>query len=418
MGRLGRFLRKSFLERNQIAIGVIGITVIAVASALALLLSGGVFEKTYAVEAVFKDAAGLRAGDEVTVAGLEAGRIGGVSIENGMVVMDLDIRDEVVMPVDSRAEIVVETLLGRKSVDLVAGDSPEPLADGDVIPVERTITPIEITELNDISVRLMEESDAQALEDLMAQVTNITKGKEREIKAVIDGLADVTTVLSDKKEQLKGVLSSLDTLSHTFAEEDDTIVSLIDRYNDVLGNLARRRGDLEALLVNTDSASHEVAFLVDRNRPVLDRTLDSLHASLRVVDEHQLDLAGTIAYLEESVQGYASVGYSQGVPNRWFNIFVQSLGPLGVDSLVGPCGLVDQALDEFLGPDPRDCEERRNFGDANEEGRPRARRDGPARDAERRDALRDQDAPGVPLPGDIDDLVDAVTGGALSGGNR
>jgi len=417
MSRLARFLRKSFLERNQIAIGVIGITVIAVASALALLLSGGVFEKTYAVEAIFEDAAGLRAGDEVTVAGLEAGSIGDVSVENGMVVMDLDIRDEVVMPVDARAEIVVETLLGRKSVDLVGGDSPEPLADGDVIPVERTTTPIEITELNDISVRLMEESDAQALEDLMAQVTNITKGKEREIKAVIDGLADVTAVLSDKKEQLKGVLSSLDTLSHTFAEEDDTIVSLIDRYNDVLGNLARRKGDLEALLVNTDSAAHEVAFLVDRNRPVLDRTLDSLHASLRVVDDHQLDLAATIAYLEESVQGYASVGYSQGVPNRWFNIFVQSLGPLGVDAIVGPCGLVDQALDEFLGPDPRDCDDRRNFGDANEEERPRARRDAPARDAQRPDALRDDNVPGAPLPGDIEDLVDAATG-AVPGGRR
>lgn len=408
MSRLGRFFRKSFLERNQISIGIIGIAVIALASALALLLSGGVFEKTYAVSAVFKDAAGLRAGDEVTVAGLEAGSIGDVTIEDGMVVMDLKIKDEVVMPVDSRAEIVVETLLGRKSVDVIAGRSSEPLADGDVIPVERTTTPVEITDLNDISVTLMEESDAHALEELMTQVTNITKGKERQIASVIDGLADVTAVLADKKEQLRGLLASLDTLSHTFAEEDNTIVSLIDRYNDVLGNLAERRGDLESLLVNTDSAAHEVADLVDRNRPVLDRTLDSLHVALDAVNDHQLDLAATIAYLEQSVQGYSSVGYSQGVPNRWANIFVQSLGPLGVDALVGPCGLVDQALDEFLGPDPRDCDERRNFGDADDEERPGRRGGTP------RTSTPGGDAPAIPLPGGVDDLVDSVTGGLLS----
>lgn len=400
--------RKSFLERNQILIGIFGVIFVLVGSVLAVLLSGGVFADTYKVTAVFTDAAGVRSGDDVTVAGLDAGSIGSVSIKDGMVEIELKVNSDVEMPADSDASIVVETVLGRKSVELIAGDSDAALADGDVIPLERTTTPIEIADLNDASVSLLERSDAEALEQLMVEVTDITKGKEQQIGTVIDGLADVTSALDSKKQELERLIASMSTLSTTFASRDDEIVSLIDRYNVVLGNLAERRDDLTALVENTDEASHEVADLVKRNRPVLDSTLLSLSEALKVVDKHQLDIAATIPYLEESVRGYSSVGYSQGVPNRWANIFVQSLGPVGVDAIAGPCGLVDQALDEILGPDPRGCEHE------NEELPVPGGNESPDDGGDGGDDPALPELPSVPaLPGDIGDLFDDLFGGVL-----
>lgn len=396
--------RKSFLERNQVMIGIIGAATVLVGSVLALLLSGGVFADTYQVTSVFTDAAGVRSGDDVTVAGLDAGSVGSVRIVDGMVEIELKINSDVEMPADSDASIVVETVLGRKSVQLIAGDSDEALAEGDTIPLERTTTPIEIADLNDASVSLLERSDAEALERLMTEVTNITKGKEKQIGTVIDGLTDVTAALDSKKQELERLIESMSTLSTTFASRDDEIVSLIDRYNIVLGNLAERRDDLRALVENTDEASHEVADLVDRNRPVLDSTLNSLSEALKVVDKHQLDIAATIPYLEASVRGYSSVGYSQGVPNRWANIFVQSLGPVGVDAIAGPCGLVDHALDEILGPDPRGCEHENEELPLGGPGAPEEGDDGG-------DDPGLPELPGVPpLPGDIEDLLDSVLG--------
>jgi hypothetical protein len=121
----------------------------------------------------------------------------------------------------------------------------------------------------------------------------------------------------------------------------------------VLSNLAARQHDIQVLLQATDSASHETADLVQRNRAVLDQTLGALHQVMGVIDQHQVDLAATVTYLNQAVQGYASVGYSNGYPNRWANIFVQSLGPAGVDALIGPCGAVDQLIDRILGTDCR-----------------------------------------------------------------
>jgi phospholipid/cholesterol/gamma-HCH transport system substrate-binding protein len=349
------------------------------------------------------------------VAGLDAGRVGAVDIVDGNVAIELKINSDVEMPADSDVEVVVETLLGKKSVELVAGRASKPLRDGDVIPLERTLTPIEVTDLNDASVLLMERSDAQALEDLMSEVTAITKGKERQLGELIDGLARVSLALETKQHELAGLLDSLSTLATTFGNNDQTLVSLIDRYDRVLGNLADRRDDLTVLLRSTDSASHEVADLVGRNRSELDSTLTSLHQALEVMSDHQLDLAAGISYLEQSVRGYSSVGYSQGIPNRWANIFVQSLGPVGVDALVGRCGLLDQAFDEILGPDPRPCEDRRNYGGEEDAPVP-VTQPGGAGGRTDRGAPDGGGVPEVvvePLPGDIGDLFDQVTGGAL-----
>jgi phospholipid/cholesterol/gamma-HCH transport system substrate-binding protein len=411
--------RGSFLERNQLIIGIFATIFVLGGSTFALLLSGGVFAQTYTVEARFSDAAGIKQGDEVQVAGLKAGRVSGVEISGGEVVVTLDISDSVEMPADSKAEIVVETLLGRKSVMLLPGTSSEQLADGDEIALEDTITPVEVTDLADTSVRLLEESDAEAFEQFMVEVTRITKGKKTQVTDLISGFADLTEAVDSRRAELARLLDSLNTLSATFAERDDTLVSLIDNYDVVLANLADRTGDLQELLESTDSASHEVASLVRRNRGRLDSALEGMRVTLRTLDAHQADLAAAIPYLEQAVRGYSSVGYSQGTPNRWANIFVQSLGPVGIDAIAGPCGALDQALDQLLGPDPRDCDERAEYGEEEPGEEPPGKNNTPTDpDAPDPDDINDTIED---LTGDLGDLLDSITGttglgAALRGG--
>jgi phospholipid/cholesterol/gamma-HCH transport system substrate-binding protein len=377
-------------------------------TAFALLLTGGVFRQTYVVTADFADAAGLKAGDDVTVAGLDAGTVGSISVGEGVVRAELKIDDGIELSKDSKAEIVVETLLGKKSVRMITGPSDEALADGDQIPLARTETPVELLEIGNTSRPLLERSDAAALEGLMTDLTRITTGKRTEITALITGLADVTEAVDERSVELARLLDSFDTLGGTFADKKDTLVSLIDNLNIVLTNLEAHSTELERLLRATDSASHETAALVSRNRPELDSALGNLRVTLNVLDDHQLDLAALISYLEESVQGYSSVGYSQGTKNRWANIFVQSLGPLGVDAALGPCGALDQALDDLLGPDPRSCAERAEYGEPEGEGRRRS--GGRGNETEPAPEPTDPETEESPLPGDVGDILDDVTG--------
>ncbi|MQB00562.1 MAG: MCE family protein [Actinobacteria bacterium] len=364
MGRVRDGLQRSFLERNQILIGAIAALLVLGGSAFALMLSSGAFRKAYTVTASFADAAGIKSGDDVLVAGLEAGTVEGVRIQDGAVEAILKVDEHIEMPRDARAEIVVQTLMGKKAVELSGGTPEGPkLGDGDVIPLAQTRTPIEILDLQDASVPVLERSDADAFQTMLNEITSVTEGKRAQITELIEGLGDTTRAVDERGAELSRLLDSLDTLSKTFADRDDTLVTLIDDLDIVLANLAERRTEVERLLQATDSAAHETASMVGRNRVALDGALAGLHRSLQVLNGHQIDLAATISYLEQAVKGYASVGYSQGVENRWANIFVQSLGPLGIDAFAGPCGAFDQALDDLLGEDDRPCTERAEYGD-------------------------------------------------------
>ena len=351
--RLRAAWEKSFLERNQRVIGLVGVVALLAASGFALLLSGGVFARTYRVTAIFSDAAGIAPGDRVTVAGLPAGTVKAVRIQGGEVAMDLAVGRGVQLPADSRATVVVETLLGKRAVQLVAGPPGGRLRDGSVIPLDRTTTPVDITQLNDISVNLLQHSDARALDDFLAEVTKATSGQGDQVRTLVSRLADLSTAVDSRRAELGQLVTSLRKLATTLGERNGTIVALIDNLDPVLQNLAARQRDIQTLLQATASGSMATADLIRRNRKVLDQTLASLHTDLGVLDQHQVDLASTISYLHDAVLGYQSVGYSQGTPNHWANIFVQSLGPAGVDAILGRCGALDQLIDQVLGTDCR-----------------------------------------------------------------
>ncbi len=396
----------SILERNQRVIGGVAVALMIAGTAFALLLQGGVFTAKYRVTAFFSDAAGIRAGDLVTVAGLQAGLVEDLQVESGQVAMVLGVEEDVDLPEDSRARIVIETLLGRKSVALLPGKSTQPLEDGDVIPQDRTTTPVDIPDLNNISVRLLNESDADAFDQFLAEVTKITKGRANDVQAIVQGLERVTAAVDARQSQLEGLIDSLRVLATTFGERDQRIISLIDNLDVVLGHLARRQEELRELLLATDAASHETADLVVRNREALDSTLDNLHRDLKVLNRHQLDIAATVAYLEQAVHGYSSVGYSARgrFRNEWANIFVQSLGPAGVDAVLGPCGALDRLVDHYFGTN---CAGDGGIG-TGAPGSPVASQlsAGPGRN-------RPPSQPEAPaLPCTIDDLVDTALLGA------
>jgi phospholipid/cholesterol/gamma-HCH transport system substrate-binding protein len=350
---------KAFTERNPVIIGVIVVTLIAGATGAALALDAGLFAQRYTVLARFEDTAGLEGGDKVRVAGVPSGEVGGIREEGGLVEVRLEIDEGVELSADTSAAIVVETLLGQKYVRLTTGDDWDALLeDGDVITDTRT--PTEVLDLQNVGTPLLEESDGEALNDLMDSLSEITEGKREQVRQIIEGLDRLTSAVNERSDEASDLIDSTAVLTDTLAERDAELLNAVDNLNAVVGSLAERRAELVQLLESTASAAGATADLVGENREALDRVLDELHADLQIVGRHQVDLAQSIAYLGVAVEGFSSIGYSgpENTPHPWANIFTQLIGPVGPDALFGSCGLVDDALDLALGPDPLPCSER------------------------------------------------------------
>lgn len=344
------------LERNQALIGVIVAVLLVAGTAFAVGASGGMFARGTALEAEFADAAGLGTGDFVFVAGVRAGRVLDVGIDGDVARARFTLEADDI-PADSRAEIIISNTLGKRAIRIVPGSSATPFADGDVITVDRTSTPIDLPELGDRSAELLGEVDVDALQGLTTALADVTEGKREDVEELIDGIDRVTAVVADRRDELATLIDSSETVVGAMADRDQELVRIIDAFGSTLDRLAERRTDIQRLLDETASTTDVAADLLEERDAQLDRVLDELHTDLAIVDAHQVDLAHTMAYLGVGVSGFASIGYQGGAAKldnpTWGNVFVTGLGQAGVDALLGCGGTLDQLFTDLVGPDPR-----------------------------------------------------------------
>jgi phospholipid/cholesterol/gamma-HCH transport system substrate-binding protein len=130
-----------FRERNPVVIGAISLAVVAGLILAAFnaqnlpLIGGG---DTYT--AAFTEAGGLKANDEVRVAGVRVGKVEKVELDGDHVRVTFRVEEKAAFGKDTRADIKVKTLLGAMYLSL-APAGPGQLPQGDEIPVSRTSSP-------------------------------------------------------------------------------------------------------------------------------------------------------------------------------------------------------------------------------------------------------------------------------------
>lgn len=349
----------TFLERNQVIIGAIAAALIVAAVVGGLVVQGGLFRGGYALTAEFANAAGLSAGDHVFVAGVRAGTVDGLELAGDRVRVTFTVDTE--LPDETRAKIILRTLVGARAMELVpSGDWDAPLADGDVIPLERTDVPVDIPEFGEVAQDLLSETDTAALDEFLTSLTEVTRGQRAQLGALIEGGRRIATVVSDQEQDVHRLIKGLRSLGETLQARDQELATIVDDFGEVVAQLAARKEELRRFLRASNAASGTLADLVADERQELDRILENIHVASDIVSRHQLDLAEALAYAGDAITGFASISYSGETKVPWGYVMTTSLGTLGVDTISGCGGLFDRYLDQILGPDPRPCSEQDN----------------------------------------------------------
>jgi phospholipid/cholesterol/gamma-HCH transport system substrate-binding protein len=322
---------KSFRDRNPYAVGIVSMLVIGLITGLAFMVGLlHLLEDTYSMEGSFTDAAGLRNGDDVKLAGVKVGRVTGVKAdrEHGLVTVKwvinkgVDIRDE------AGADIALETLLGSKYIritDPAEGDElyADLPSDERVIPVDRTTTPVDVFDLTREATERIEATDNDKLNQLIKQLATITEGKRATITDLIDSVGTLSAAINEREGELDDLLASADELAANLADKDQTLVSLIDSSRTVLDFLVQRRDELAAALGAGSDAVRSLSVLIDTNAEELDAILDDLHPTLETVDANMPHLNRALAIAGPAFYGQALAG----THGPWQDIYIASLGP-------------------------------------------------------------------------------------------
>jgi phospholipid/cholesterol/gamma-HCH transport system substrate-binding protein len=313
---------KNFRERSPAVVGIISIVAIAAATTFAFFIDRiPMVKQSYEVKAEFKDGAGLQSENQVRVAGIKVGTVSDIELVEDRVVVTLEIDNGTEIPKDAFAEIKLATLLGTKFVDIEGKGGGPRLEDGDVIPISRTAVPYEIYQASNQGTAVLEDLDGEALNDMLVELTKLTKVTQEELGVALEGLNELGTGLNDKDEELRSLLSEADDLTGLLNDEGGNINRLIDASNQVLGSLAQKREDVQSLLEVTKRMAADVSGLIDNNRQQLDSILTDLHRALVVLERNVEHLDVALRFSGPSSRYFASL-FTQG---RWSDIFTCAL---------------------------------------------------------------------------------------------
>ncbi|MGH3829763.1 MAG: MCE family protein [Pseudonocardiaceae bacterium] len=261
--------------------------VIAVGCVLGLLTATGVWWLTRGtgrtVTGYFSSAVGVFPDNEVLILGVPVGRITTVAPQGRLVKVVMTIERSVAVPANASAVVVSPSLVAGRGIQLVPAYTTGPtLADGAVIPLERTAVPLGVDDLaraaNELATTLGPNGVNRhgALSDLLDVGASNLRGNGQALHDTIGNLGQLSGTLAGSRKELFTTITQLQSFVSTLAANDAQARQFTAQLADVSNFLAGERGDLAATLRQLSLALGEVAAFVRDNRAVLKSNVDRL----------------------------------------------------------------------------------------------------------------------------------------------
>jgi phospholipid/cholesterol/gamma-HCH transport system substrate-binding protein len=280
---------KSFNERNPVTIAVVGLVVAVLAVLAAFYWKQLPFvNSSNGYHADFTEAAGLRKGDDVRVAGVSVGTVSGVSLEGTHVRVEFDV-DSTWIGDQSTAAIKIKTLLGQKylAIDPLGTKALDP---GTAIPLGRTSAPYDVTTaLEGLGGQFGGIDSAQLARSFRA-VADAFRNTPGVVRASLDGLSRLSQTIASRDDALALLVRNTRRITQVLADDDPQVRALVRDGNLLLRELQGRSAAITALLNGTTALSRQLTGLVRDNDATIGPALAQLSRVTTILKRNQGNL--------------------------------------------------------------------------------------------------------------------------------
>ncbi len=262
------------------AVGIGGGVLAAVLAASGLASCGGGAPTGYEVTASFSRAVALYEGADVLVMGIAVGEVTGIEIAGGGIDVTMTVDEEVPLPADATAAIVPSSLIGERTVVLGPAwrDGDGELGDGDRIPVERTIIPVEPDEALESITELLQSLNPESVRRLLEEGAGALDGNGRTLNQALGELAQLVPYLADQDDELLALAGEVNVLADVVRARDTEVGDLLSDFATVSGALAEERDSLARFLTSLTSLSAQGESLLSAYETSLPEDMDTLAA--------------------------------------------------------------------------------------------------------------------------------------------
>uniref|UniRef100_A0A5Q5CAE9 Virulence factor Mce family protein n=1 Tax=Mycobacterium sp. (strain JLS) TaxID=164757 RepID=A0A5Q5CAE9_MYCSJ len=274
--------------------------------------------------AVFAEAGGLAAGNDVKVSGVTVGTVSDVVLDKGKALVTFSLDGKVRLGSDSTAHIRTGTLLGERMLTVEPKGSRR-LGPMEAIPVSRTSSPYSLTEAVSDFTANTADTDTATLNQSLDILSETIDRLAPQLGPTFDGLTELSRSLNDRDETLGDLLAGAADVTAILSERSQQVNTLLLSANDLLAVLEQRRYAIVNLLANTSAMSQQLTGLVRDNEQELAPTLEKLNSVSEMLERNRDNIG-------KALNGLAKYQVTQGeaVNNGfYYNAFIGNLIPGG-----------------------------------------------------------------------------------------
>lgn len=273
-------------------------------------------------QALFAEAGGLTAGNDVRVSGVKLGTVSDVALSHGKALVTFTLDAKVRLGSRTTAHIKTGTVLGARMLAVEPAGS-RVMHSSDVIPLSQTSSPYSLTDAVSDFAGNTADTDTGSLNRSLDTLAETIDRIAPRLGSTFDGLTRLSRSLNGRNESLANLLKSAADVTAVLSARSQQVNTLLLDANDLMGVLKQRRYAVVNLLANTSALAKELSGLVADNEKELVPTLKQLNSVTAMLEKNRDNIV-------KAIVGLAKYQVTQGesVNNGfYYNAFVGNLLP-------------------------------------------------------------------------------------------
>lgn len=264
--------------------------------------------------AYFANTNGLYTGDDIRILGVTVGTVEKIEPQPHAAKVTFSVDSQYPVPADVKAAVLSPSLVSARAIQLVPAYSAGPkLAAGEVIPLERTVVPVEWDDfrrqLQKLSESLQPTSPGgpSAVGEFITSAADNLRGQGDTARDTVIKLSKAMSALGDHSTDIFSTVRNLQLLVSALSSSSDLLAAFNTNMASITTAMSHSPDDVAEATRSLDTAVKDLRGFVAENREGLGTTVDHLGAITQALNDSRADVKQVLHITPTVFQNFTNI---------------------------------------------------------------------------------------------------------------
>lgn len=302
-----------------IKVSVFAVVMALVAAGLVVIFGEFRFSATRTYHAVFENAARLKSGNDVRVAGIPVGSVKSLELRpDNSVDVEFTVDKKYQLYRSTRALIRYENLVGDRFMEITSGPGELlKLQPGETIDKSHTQPALDLDALLGGLRPVLKGLDGEKVNAISGAIIELLQGQGDSLSDLLSSTGSFSQTLADRYQVISEVIQNLNTVLATVDEKSAEFDTSVDQLQKLVTGLAQGRDPIAGALPPLAAATNDLTETLQRSRRPIQGVLENLRPLATELDNRKGEVNQVIEPLAENYLRLNALG----AYGAYFNIF-------------------------------------------------------------------------------------------------